>query len=531
MVDTPSYPSDIEPYVRPIPESPNRRRGSVLILLLLLLLFLCCCAAGSIGSDGLFTAGSQKARFIVRNVECLQCHTELIPEMGKTTVHDPFLNEECTVCHTPHGGEVRVTSRTDTSASVVAGTSWWDGLLSTIFGEDSWLARHMGTGEGSLYWRVFGPHPGSLCNRIISWFKWAPLRLVATVTGRDTGVTTGTSVSSSGNIADRKSELVMPEDELCMMCHGSIGKKMASAFPHDPVVKGQCTSCHDPHASDHGALLVTDVKKLCVTCHGATLPFDAMQLHTPFKNVNCLDCHDAHGSDFEGMIVSTQRELCFTCHPSVAKLHDKPYQHEPFATSKCTSCHEPHGSDNSPLLRKQEPELCYSCHPAIRTEFNQPSHHPISFNTMGCATCHDPHASDFPGLLDQTGNALCTRCHKALGARYHESAHFNTPCVKCHATHGSAFKPMLIKPNPELCLGCHVNYDEQDAAGNRLNRHPVRPKWYDVNAGTQLNCSTSCHDPHGTPHNYLLKNIDSPYDGNCIICHMVVPGWKVSVDY
>ena len=38
--------------------------------------------------------------FIARNLDCVQCHTELIPQLARTAVHDPFLKESCTTCHT-----------------------------------------------------------------------------------------------------------------------------------------------------------------------------------------------------------------------------------------------------------------------------------------------------------------------------------------------------------------------------------------------------------------------------------------------
>jgi len=40
-----------------------------------------------------------------------------------------------------------------------------------------------------------------------------------------------------------------------------------------------------------------------------------------------------------------------------------------------------------------------------------------------------------------------------------------------------------------------------------------------------------CHDPHGTAHNYMLRYYDFPLDGTCLLCHGVVPGVRVGVDY
>lgn len=543
-VTTPSAPA---PYIRPIPDLSREGRNRRLLPLILLLLLLCCCCGSLLsgfGSSGLLSQDADlRAAFIIRNADCLSCHSDMVGMLSFDSVHPAFSEGSCLSCHTPHGGELTI----DSSGSVTTefkGSTWWDRLLGSVFGKDSWVTNKLGTGSGSLWWWLVGDHPGSLYNRIVSWFEWLPIRIFGggpNGTGgisvppwvRPPGGGTVPGGTVSGTIPGGTAGLVMPQDQLCLMCHQGMAGSLHAAFPHAPVVNGQCTSCHDPHASQHGALLHVDPKVLCVSCHGASgdLGFGKMSTHGPFQNLECTACHAVHGSDYAGMLIQPQRPLCLSCHSSIAALTGKSNQHAPFANQPCTSCHDPHSSDYAPLLHQPETQLCYSCHPQIRNEFNQPSHHPIGFNSMGCGTCHDPHASDHGGLLDRPASELCGACHRGLKARFDRAAHFNTPCTRCHVAHGSAWSPMLTAPNPDLCLQCHTQHDEADAAGNRVNRHPVRPHWYDVHSGKRLTCTSTCHDPHGTRNNYLLKPYSWPYDGNCIICHAVVPGWKVGVDY
>ena len=61
---------------------------------------------------------SDEARFIARNLDCLQCHTELIPDFDKASVHHPFMMQECTVCHTPHGKDVKRTIVSGSSSTL-----------------------------------------------------------------------------------------------------------------------------------------------------------------------------------------------------------------------------------------------------------------------------------------------------------------------------------------------------------------------------------------------------------------------------
>jgi predicted CXXCH cytochrome family protein len=205
----------------------------------------------------------------------------------------------------------------------------------------------------------------------------------------------------------------------------------------------------------------------------------------------------------------------------------KAVQHNPFRYDDCTGCHEPHGSDFQPLLIGDEPDLCYSCHRGIRLDFLKVSHHPVGTQFLNCTGCHNPHAADYEALVAARDNELCYTCHSyPVRVLYDDSAHWRERllCIQCHTPHGSNFAPILRDSNPDLCVECHTTYDGADD-------HPVRPVYYDVNAGKGLTCSSTCHDPHGTANNFMLRHYRSPLDGNCLICHAAVEGGKVGVNY
>lgn len=473
-------------------EGDGKRRSKRSLLLVLLLLLLLCAVTTVV--DVWVNRGPDQARFITRNLECLQCHTELIPEMSNASVHNPFLLKGCTTCHTPHGSEVE--------RSTYAGVSrTWQRVRTVV----EWLP---------LKW-VFDVYDS-----------------VAGVTDSDNG---GELISSATEqVKGQESQLVAPLDEICWICHGSMGAKRMDAYPHAPFFGGHCTNCHDPHSSDFRVLLVQDERDLCVTCHPVAAEMARDQLHPPYEGRFCTNCHDPHASEWRGILVTNQRELCFTCHPSVAPFSLMPVQHQPFEYDNCTGCHEPHGSDFRPLLIRDTPPLCYSCHPEIETDFLRPSHHPVDTIDLECEDCHNPHGANYSALLFARNNDLCYGCHQVYPrpATYQASAHddANVLCIDCHTPHGSNFAPILQERNPDLCIDCHPAYDESTPTQHR-NNHPVRPVHYDVNAGKPLTCSSSCHDPHGTVHTSMLRYYDHPKDGVCLICHGVITGNTVGVDY
>ncbi|NTU70769.1 MAG: hypothetical protein HGB10_02970 [Coriobacteriia bacterium] len=458
-------------------EKQERRGGSWygLIALILLLVLLLCCATTT--ADVLITRGPQQASFVARNLECLQCHTEKIPDLSRTSVHSPFLQRDCTVCHTKHGAQVSSTVRQGASRQVT---------------------------------------------RYRAIVQWLPLRwwfgAVSALTGGtrvDSTTTEGGVVSkSTRNLEGQPSSLVMPPEKICYMCHGDMGILLDDTYTHVPFMQGRCTECHDPHASDYRALLTQAPNKICFTCHPIGQEINRMQAHPPAKQGWCTDCHNPHASNFKGILVSKQRDLCFSCHPSVASMSDLPTQHQPFYNDNCTGCHEPHGSDSSPLLVKPQPNLCYTCHPQVEGDFGKASHHPIGLD-LTCGTCHNPHAAQYPKLLAGSGNAVCLECHGDKESQYANSAHADSACVSCHSVHGSAYDPLLVGVQPDLCLDCHPT-----AEGS--NKHPIRPKYYDLHAKKGLTCTSSCHNPHGTEFEFMIKDYNFSQDGVCLQCHKTV---------
>lgn len=452
-------------------ERKGRRSRFVIALLILLLLLLCVLTSVA---DVYLTHTPEQIAFVRRNIGCLECHTELIPDISKASVHNPFFRRDCRTCHTPHGYEVmkRVT-------------------LGRTF---SW-------------------------QRIKGVVEWLPVRMACSAyeDTSTTAATGGQTTAASTKGKGAPSYLTGPADQLCWTCHGDLGPLRSDTYQHQPFAEGRCTDCHDPHASDERVLLKMNARELCKTCHPMGAELNRSQTHPPAAQWFCTNCHNPHASNWRGILVRRQRELCFECHPSVAPLSQKSVQHNPFLYDNCSGCHEPHGADTRPLLVQSQPDLCYSCHPTIENDFEKKSHHPVGVKLV-CADCHNPHAADYPALLTARNNSFCYQCHGSqIRARYEASKHDVNLCVRCHSPHGSDFAPLLRNGNPDLCEECH---NVRDTGNNYegTNRHPVRNRFYDVHHKTPLTCTSTCHDPHGTSRDMML-NYEPHDDAICLTCH------------
>ncbi len=392
------------------PTEPKRRRrlvswlalGAVVATILALLVL-----------DLLLVRPPEQRAFIMRNIECLRCHADLIPQLKQASIHQPFLKNHCSSCHTSHGYE-----QTPVFRPSDLGPRWLQVWLEQLSLRALWellSSLHLAKPQSS---------PGT------------------------------PSLAKGGS-----SLLTASQQELCWTCHGRLAPERLREFQHKPFANGRCTSCHDPHASDNRPLLRAKVSDMCAACHQIGPELVAAEVHEPFGRLRCLTCHEPHASADRGLLVSAQKPLCFGCHRQTAALTREAVQHQPFDAGQCTGCHRPHSARFASLLATPQPELCYGCHATVRADFVRASRHPVPSRLL-CDDCHRPHATPHRGLLPALQRELCLGCHgnvrgELARAVAHEAAAVGD-CTKCHEAHGSFDAPLLHAADPALCRRCHT---------------------------------------------------------------------------
>lgn len=329
--------------------------------------------------------------------------------------------------------------------------------------------------------------------------------------------------------------------KLCLTCHANFGEKLKNKFVHTPVKTGQCSGCHNPHASAHGKLLQADTNEICNSCHGRMVGESALSAHQPTVEGKCVSCHDPHASANRFNLVKGGNKLCFECHADMSERTAKlEFPHSP-AKSSCLNCHNPHASDNGKsLLASNEPSLCLACHQTDKPVFARlHMNYPVA--NQRCTTCHDPHGSDRAAILYDNvhmpvANKMCNQCHeeptsrnpfetRKKGYELCGGCHSNMVnesfgknrihwpmvsaegCLSCHNPHASTQKLLLKDSMINLCGNCHS--DTAEGMNSAKVQHPP------VKAGT---CS-SCHSPHASEEGFLLKE---PTPDICGRCH----DWK-----
>ena len=224
--------------------------------------------------------------------------------------------------------------------------------------------------------------------------------------------------------------------------------------------------------------------------------------------VNCASCHEMHASDHKALLLSDdEEELCISCHKDQLKL-DREYVHDPVDLGMCTICHSPHAAEQEKLLTEDKMDLCLSCHEELSLGLDNAEnvHLPADED---CGLCHEIHASDHPSQLLDAAPQLCFECHDDIQTKTelsigHTAVTSKAGCLNCHTAHHSPHAAMLNGRQSEICLTCH-----KDALpGKNKKTIASMDDWLHLEFQhgpiQEGNCS-SCHDLHGTDVNSILR--------------------------
>ncbi|HHD11226.1 MAG TPA: hypothetical protein ENK42_02180 [Deltaproteobacteria bacterium] len=269
--------------------------------------------------------------------------------------------------------------------------------------------------------------------------------------------------------------------KLCADCHKEVAGFFDKKRVHKPVAGGQCTACHNPHASKHKNLIGESRDELCYGCHKKDKLLKGNVVHQPVVEGLCLECHASHSSDKRALLKGAEAELCFGCHKK-ENIEGKKFVHPEVRKGRCTTCHDPHGSTLEGLIVKNN--MCISCHKGgsktLRT-----AHSGLNVSGTQCLSCHSPHSSDNRGII---------------------KANVHAPFAegKCNVCHKQGSKE-IVKADYTMCLDCHEN-----------SMQSFYKRYSHLMAGKDDNFCADCHTPHASDERALLRDRE---DKTCWQCH------------
>lgn len=322
------------------------------------------------------------------------------------------------------------------------------------------------------------------------------------------------------------------EIEVCLECH-DLAAELAAPIAHPPAQEGDCSACHNPHASRFSALLRERPGPLCLSCHeDMVAEIDQASVHLPVTEGRCADCHPPHGAEHKKLLHAEKNEVCLSCHIEVEEWQQMEVLHNPFERGKCSICHDPHAAPFPALAHRDVQRMCVMCH--RNEEKMGPAHQGYPVAERGdCLSCHDPHASGRAGLfppqlhlpfkegacddchapadaqepfaLVVEVRELCSDCHEGVVAEVQNApfAHLGAgDCSECHNSH-MGDEHLLAADIETVCLKCHD-------PGGASSGEPGR---YLSHGGMEC---TDCHGAHGAGRPSLL--VEDPLK-SCGDCH------------
>lgn len=250
------------------------------------------------------THASSRDHLLLGDTEdlCLSCHGQ----KDLTKVHDGYKvkGSQCTVCHNPHSSE----------------------------------------SKGLLYANIHQPFKEKKCRQC----------------HQQEGTPKATVVANGG--------------ELCYTCHQKKREEFQSKTrSHLATGSRECTYCHNPHAADRLNFIRAADRSLCLGCHADKESWleakGASIQHPEVQKGNCSSCHDPHASSYSMFLRDEAMNLCTkchtrqkkVCHPVGDKIIDP--RGDKKKPIKCDTCHNPMGTDFKYNLRLDgTQELCQQCH-------------------------------------------------------------------------------------------------------------------------------------------------------------------------
>jgi predicted CXXCH cytochrome family protein len=159
----------------------------------------------------------------------------------------------------------------------------------------------------------------------------------------------------------------------CESCHRAT---TAQPHVHSLFGSGDCTVCHQTdQGSGHKPTYAPEAEgEACVQCHdGVATDTKKEVLHAPLMSGQCSTCHSPHASPYANQLRMPVNDVCSSCHPE-KKAGNHPIMYHPVSGApdpvsegkelRCASCHSPHGSSQKALLTSAGGyfQLCQSCH-------------------------------------------------------------------------------------------------------------------------------------------------------------------------
>ncbi len=202
------------------------------------------------------------------NALCYSCHKRDAIGMDKPVVHKVLRSGSCTQCHDPHGSQAPHLLKAE-------GAEACFGCHAREPFQRKTVHAVLKSGCASCH----AAHASSVPNLLVA----------------DQAKLCAQCHASNGAFQKAHGGYPVTTCTGCHDPHSSDGPKLLKPTVHNPVASQSCDACHVPAGSPKPFAVQATGFKLCETCHDAK-DFSGKVQHAPVKKGECLSCHDPHAS-------------------------------------------------------------------------------------------------------------------------------------------------------------------------------------------------------------------------------------------
>lgn len=232
---------------------------------------------------------------------CLSCH-EPRCKAGGVSIASLTRRRDCTGCHSPHA------SASPGLLGAYGHQDFLRGECSACHGEPTPAGMPLKKSERALCL--------SCHTKEAAWVERPNQHII------DTHSCTR---CHNPHAAASQARLNSREGALCLSCHADTESRMVAGERTyqgrcTPILKRQCSACHDPHASSFPLYLKAGVEHVCQRCHKRqhriSHPLGEAAIdHRNRQPMQCISCHRMHGATEQFMLyLDGKRALCIECH-------------------------------------------------------------------------------------------------------------------------------------------------------------------------------------------------------------------------
>jgi predicted CXXCH cytochrome family protein len=270
---------------------------------------------------------------------CQACHILTL----KNQVHQPVRDGRCLDCHDPHQSEFHLLLRADPSKQLCLNCHSNDPFLKKRHlhgpvGMGACILCH--DSHSSWKPKLLVAQGNDLCAACHE----DKMRRDRQARHLHPPVTGDCETCHDPHSSDYPQQLREESRKLCVSCHDDIGQLIArSPVVHGAVTeKQECQNCHAGHSSSLPTLLKSSPLDTCLGCHNeelvrpngtrvvnmAALLRENPNQHGPIRQGDCSACHNPHASAVPNLLTEAYPELfyapfnpdnyklCFRCHRS-----------------------------------------------------------------------------------------------------------------------------------------------------------------------------------------------------------------------